>query len=988
MDNNFNFALDDTEVEQFNTIDIPKDKKIDPQVLRDQADKYAFGTGLSSDDVHNQLSNGSEHFLRDSLAKQKSLAFRQEQNQLLMEYARGLDRPLTESELQGVDTFTKINPGVDPATVLEEAYGEAFSNLAITSARDPTVTRQVMSALPDAFLDGLDAVGQQVARREIANNLLHGLGKQHEGLADNFTVGNFFKEVGSTIAESLNPFVWNNNERYSDTPLLNLTGDYTQMMLPGYYNIKLGGWRLNLGDSRAEQYRDFMLLSPSEFNKRFSYTVESLAEDNLPLAMEYVHGFLHYSHSDLILDQVFGYADWLSVAQGARMVGIRATRGLKKAKEKFVRGTDVPPVSDYTAEEQIQHIKDFRRQLRDTAKAANAETPEEAATILGDVDGAAAAKVHKQLVDEFDGLDPFSDTVHLKGKLPGIFVPGVITDNVGSLDAGRVAKHQAHATAHANSLLRIATNNNAVIRLTQEQVEAAVELSRKQMLKDYDHINDAILDVDNGGPFRTFTPDEQLVNVFSTELRVGRLPEPPKVPSKTAITRNPNAVDDLVEYLRVEKTTHQNASLAKKEIYSGYNSLISEYHKRINEVGKKGTFLDFVNTRTGIGGLFDSMVEAIVSRTGKPLINGQLKRLQKELGLGPSPTGDVFLDRISALTARRGRILVRDLYDQMKREGKFEGSLIDFREKVKALRKERKLKMSSYKNDVLRPDDLPSLSPARKPKPVKVTPKQAKAAYGELPLGDQPKVSKTIIFAVRDDFAQKLFDSIASLRVSNPITGKSKFKLPGTKRSISVSNFPELAKKATAKFRRDFDQALDVGYMTSKEAQAMMDSWITFVKSTRERLPALKGSKKLHPYDVKKEVAARSKSQKAQFDVDEESLEEGVFDKEFARDVGYGNETFRNRLIDSGIVTTRRTKTGGTRRVHYIDPPSGFGPEKTFKPIPSRPQKYPKASPETDADLMMALTGLLERLAKTNNNSLMIVYLNILIQLKRETSLL
>lgn len=949
---------------QFTVSPPQTEQRLDPHVLQQRADKYAFGTGLNQTDIVNQIQVGGEEFLRKSVAESESLKIRQEQNNLLFDLARQLDRPLTKTELDEVEAFTKLKFNIDPNTVLEESYGKAFSNLAMTSSRDSAVDNTVMETLPNAVVDGLDAVGRQVARREIAGGLLEELHQRHTEVAENFTPSNVFGEFGDFALEALNPFVIGTDNRYSDKPELGLLTDYAQMFLPGYANVKLGGWRLNLGDSLAEQYREFLLLPPSEFKKRFSETVESLAEDNLPLAMQYAHGFLRYSHNDKVLDQIFGYADWLSVAgTTARLArpAVRALKGIKPIKPKNLpeEATEVPeaPITDA---EQIQHIKDFRQKLKDTAKASNAPNASESAATLGDLDAAATIKTHEELTQGFKALDPFNDTVELRGKLPSIFTPGHIADDMGSLPIGRVNKHKAHANANANLMLRILKNNNNITRLTDEQIAAAVELSKKNMLKDYEHINDAILDVTNGGPFRTYTPDEQLVNLHTNELRIGMLPEPPKVPSKTAIARNPNAVDELLEYLRVEKTPHQESTATKKNVLQGYNNLIAEYHK----TDAKEPFLSFVNKKQGLGGLFDDLVTAITERTKKPLTKGQLNRLQREIGLGPTPTGDVFLDRLNAVTSRRGKVLVRDLYDKMKREKKFDGTLGEFRKKVDELRKTKKIKMSPYKNNILKPNDLPPLSPARKPKPVKVTKKQ-----GELPLGD--KVPRKTVVAVRDDFAQRLFDTLASLRVGNPTSGAMKFRLPGTKRDISAKTFPELAGKAASKFRRDTDQTLSANLLTPKEFQAQVDEWRRFVELTRSRVPVKKGSKKLSDFKIKEEISKRSQSQREKFDVSEAGLEEGNFASEFRRDIGYGNETFRNRIIDSEFVTAKGGKTKTVQRAHYIEPPAAYkAPQKAQKPIPTRPEAYPKSNPETDSDLMLALTELQQKIAKTNNDKL------------------
>jgi len=140
----------------------------DPAYRRQKAEKFALGIDQDPASVEAQLESTGDLYLRQAQSEKEALKQREEKQRILYEAAGKLNRPLTSKDLEEFDTFSKLSTEADPDTVLEESYGKAFSNLPLMMGGDKSVPKGAMNTIPDAALDGLDAVGQQVAKRETA----------------------------------------------------------------------------------------------------------------------------------------------------------------------------------------------------------------------------------------------------------------------------------------------------------------------------------------------------------------------------------------------------------------------------------------------------------------------------------------------------------------------------------------------------------------------------------------------------------------------------------------------------------------------------------------------------------------------------------------------------------------------------------------------------------------------------------------------------
>lgn len=949
-----------------------------PEILKEKSEKFAFGVEAQPEEIKAQLETGGEHWLREAYAAQESLNKRQTRNNLILDIASKKKDPLTSDDLAEFDSLVNLDTNVDPKTVLEEAYGKKFSNLSFQTAKDVTVHKSTVDTVPDLALDGLDAVGSAIARREVATEVLQNLDLEFKRVSDNLSIENFFSSIPSPLNSDYQSEM---DRRFKGSG--SLLGDYVQMMLPGYATVKLGGWNLSTGDALKEEYQNLSLLSPSEFRTAFEARVQALAADNLPLALQWASGYLQYSNSDAWLDNAFGYADWAGV--GALGVGV--ARRLKNIKGAVRPNVEVPPkapeavpeviptvsdkvrVTPVTSEEQLEHIKDFRKLMKDAVKAANAKTPEKSLETLGDVDAAAEMATHKRLVAEFNGKDPFDDGVDFRSKLQGVFFPHEFGSETGNLTAGQSAKIMGALHRSANNAVRMLSTDAAVTRMTPEQTAKAIEITKSNMLKEYSSVSDAILDVNNGGPFRVWSPEEQRVNVNTVELRLGELPAAPAKASTTDAPKvasvapeAPSGPIDGIDGVVPPKDggpLDRLAALAGEErAFNNYKEFRTELNKELDNLSaatakhkdkdlapwdpedesfyadRSDAYVLKELARSGVIMEQDeipniaTMIKLLQEgNKGKPVTEAQVQKILdfaktkvKEEAVPAAPktppvSKDPVVNSVNKITAaRKERVLVRDLYDEMKANGEWKKDFGEFRKYLNDLRKSGQIKMSAYT------DNLPN---------------QQEAVARNYTKGGQKTVT--------DDSTQVM-----------KLTGeRDRLEARIDRVKQTKSNY----EKGLAQVKREL---VAKGKTTSKGAVKRQEEIDELTRNIKE-LEAEKDGISKRITDLKK-PAKNVKTSAA-------SIEEGNWGSEFRRDIGHENTTLRNRVIDSEFVVKPRTKYTSPVRVHYVEPQSQ-APSGASSKLPRVKAVYTPAVVENEEQLLTALVDLQTQIAKTPHTSL------------------
>lgn len=946
-----------------------------------KAEKIDFALGLESPGkavIQSALELGDEGPMRDLVASRESQKMQEAWMGQIKDTLANAEGGLTPEEAQGIVYLSKNKPQVDPNSVLEEVYGKKFTEKAIDLPATKSKFREAMDGAPDDVLDGLDAVASMVAKREMVNDVKKDL-----------------------------------EHRLKQQSTLGLIGDYAQQFVPlqSYGNLAdtSGGEvtpQAARGENRLQNYEYFRTLTPSRFKKEFKEAYDRIAESNLLDAQSFVDGYMEYSNADATLDDVLGYLDWaqipgLAVGAGALLkYGARRVvpQGKGTQKGSSSSPTDAtaspsespitPPAPDKepetftvvprAAEEGKKHTqfnpktntltvdpdrvksewagkpwrkyglndeefplpddwynfwverykvskflnrKDFpdknafakainefalgslksgqrnaetKQILKDTARAASAPTVEDALSQVGETNLAASIRAHKRAKEEWDGKDPLGDSVDLKNRTVSLYYPHEIFDNAGSLDRALTERLKTRALNSASKLLNLVTNNANVVRTTDEAITAAIDVAKKQMARDYDRVADAVLDVDLGGPFNVITPEQQAVNNYTLEYRLGKITR--KAPEATKAPQAP-----------APKAAPQES-------------------------------------------------------------------------VGPKATGDELLDSINKYTAKNGRMLLKDLYDQMKRDGTYKGTLADFRGAVAKYYNTKAIKASHHEGK------LPPLSPPRKVAPLAKAP-AAKANPLE-------RLVEDVALNARRSDGERLFDSADDVRERIAEEVKD---IPAIANSMRQGEHNWIdTDEAGRHLPFEIDEKEDEFFLPTRSdtdilARVAHDpgGWGSGTLDGGPSAPALaqvlhrlykKNGDKITPGQVQKVLDYASGKLTTTKLKGTPDLEEGNFASEFRRDIGYGSETHRNRIIDSEIVYKPATKYTSPRRFHYIEPPEGF-PQKAVpsgakqvalghpKFNPTHLTGYGNAKGETRG-LVDAVTDLLSKLRKYPNPKL------------------
>lgn len=1088
----------------------------DAQYASLKAEKFNFALGEDSpgkDQVQALLENGDDNDLRGAMADKKALELQNERiNQI-----RGRlqsQQNLTPEQIDEIVFLSKAKPDVDPATILEELYGNRFTTQVTQLPANVDNFRKAIAQASDETLDGLDAVASMVAKREMTNDILRDLETKKAEQTSWGSVKDFAKQF---------------------LPL------HSYGNLSGTAQGEAQGYAAR-GRDRESNYEYFRTLNPSRFKREFTAAYQRIAESSLLDAQSFVEGYLQYSSTDATMDDVLGYLDWAAVPGLARFGAEVVGSARRFAKPRLGRGGEAPegplssaptpssssatsgfdditvvptdgpvtttksgtavpfgydpksktlsvwpegikeqwdfkpwrknniddaefPTPDdwYSFVVQRQLVKPFiprklykdrksyneavdqatfgtmksaevnqmtKQILKDTQKAAEQPTVEDAVAQVGDIDMAAAILTHKRMKETWDGLDPLGDSVELKNRTPSLFYPHEPFSNPGSLAVKQVERLKARAMQSAAKLLSIPTNNVGITRMTPEATQAAIDIAKKRMVHDYDRVSDAVLDADFGGAFRVIRPEDQAVNVYTLEYRLGKITRKvqkesksstPKAPDQS-VSREPPVSKGMV---RVYHSGSQGDGKSKRWVSTNraygenYREGAPAFYTDLPANDPRLVNADYPEQSVAKGFTFNFELTEKEAAGLKPLGGAT-----QSPPTGPAKTGDELLDNINKYTAANGRMLLKDIYDQMKRDGVYKGNLAEFRKAVAAYASGKKVNTSFHEGK------LPPQSPPRKVAPISKasTPVESPSVFESTLLDlvkgrGEPSVGFGELKAKFPDMSPKEFqDTLEGLQRSGKVVllDKSKpspadraagFKFNGVADrtglyvdkakfgSVPESPMDRLAKEVVtdkgyfdlaelqdtlkkdkaardreiATYRADDDEDFfkgksDAALIAFKHNDDPDGSNFGAVSQMVEALKA-KQKKPVTEGQVQKilDYANGKRTLETKPVQGELNLEEGNFASEFRRDIGYGSETHRNRIIDSEIVYKPATKYTSARRFHYIEPPEGF-PVK--KDAPTAPKVFlggPKADPKRVSDLDSAVADLLSKLRKAPN---------------------
>lgn len=257
----------------------------DPNVVARRATKANFAMEAASpgyDSLVNQMANGNEPELRQALAASKSLEDRKLRLGMVQEMARTINRPLKPQEADELMGMATGPTARDPATALEEMYGEWVVKTIPSLVNGQDIHQEGLNKMPWEYLDAADAAVKLIARNQIAKTVLEDA--EHEWKQTG---------IGGTVlayAKQLVPF-W---------AYANLTGAVDKAPITG---------GVLFGDTIGEEVQYLYSLRPSEFKTQLELAVRKIAQDSPLDALMFAQGVINYSSNDRLLDNTFGAMD-------------------------------------------------------------------------------------------------------------------------------------------------------------------------------------------------------------------------------------------------------------------------------------------------------------------------------------------------------------------------------------------------------------------------------------------------------------------------------------------------------------------------------------------------------------------------------------------------------------------------------------------------------------------------------------------------------
>lgn len=482
FDNTPQVPTSDTAVDITN----PQSVNLPASVVEERAQKANIGLGGISPGIENlkaSISRGDEAFSREDSANTLRLKERDNRLNMLQGMASSTSpgTPLSQEEADLVAGLT-IQPTVDPRVVWEKQYANYLTNRLVMNTDDPegAVNGALRENPADTFAN-LDVARDLITKNERVNARLHEMEAK-------------WKEMG----------VW-------DT-----IGTVVEQIIPGKSSLNVSGRSLSdvlklkaipdilvPGNSLKEQVENLHAISsPEVFAESLDRIVDRIAETNVLDAIDFLKAVQSYSLSDQFVKNVFGVLDTTDIVGITGLIG----KGLLKGGAMVGRKALSPK-----AAEAIKAVDDTLR------ATTGIQHPEKIAAQIGATNEAAVMKVIQRHSSDLpmDAAGKFEDRVRsVIDLMPTMNKPGNIFRGESSLPNTQAVRI---ATLLENNAEKFIDNIRTTItpeRLTPEALAQAVENAKDTIKKDFNRLNDSVLDIVQN-PRDTFTTTD------SVSIRLG-----------------------------------------------------------------------------------------------------------------------------------------------------------------------------------------------------------------------------------------------------------------------------------------------------------------------------------------------------------------------------------------------------------------------------------------------------------------------------------
>lgn len=434
------------------------------EIVEERAHKANLGLGDVSpgaDVISGAITRGEETDQRMGDAARLTLKESDNRRSMMLELASTtpVGAPIDQDTSDLINGL-RIDPVIDPEVVWEKGYGQYLTNRLIQNSDDPDGPMNAsLKEDPQNSFARLDVGRDLIAKKEIIGGRLAELEAQWKEMG--------WWDTALTIAETVIPGKTN----------LNISGEklFSLGAIPA---IALAG--KTLGEQVAQLHS---IPDPETFSKVFKESVDRIAATNVMDAIDFVKAVNEYSVSDQFIRTTFGLVDAADITALSRAI----------AKGAFKAGAKVAGRSVTKAE--AESIK----AVTDTIKATSGpQAPETIAAKIGmTADSAVIKAVNKHLNENAaNGVVSVPKSIaNVIETIPSFVRPGGIVDDAASLPNSLASRISVMLENNAAKFVDTIGNTIQAERLTPEALAQAFKNAETVVKKDFQHLNDAVLDV-------------------------------------------------------------------------------------------------------------------------------------------------------------------------------------------------------------------------------------------------------------------------------------------------------------------------------------------------------------------------------------------------------------------------------------------------------------------------------------------------------------
>lgn len=449
------------------------------EVIEERAQKANLGLGSSSpglDVIRSAIERGDEEYARNTSAAELTIKERDNRRAWLMQMAEATPAgaPVTQDDAD-LAAALRIEPVVDPRTVWEKSYSEYLTSRLLTDQTDPDgAVNAAVKENPAGTFANLDGARDLIIKNERVNNRLAEMTARWKEMG--------FWESAGTIAETVIPGKSSSN--------IDGKVSISGIVLPG--------------NSLKEQVENLLAIpSPDAFAEKLDELVNRVAETNVLDAIDILQALKSYSFSDQFVKNVFGVVDAVDIAGITTLIGKGLIKGGMKLAGKTITKAEAESV----------------KAVVDTIKATTGpQRPAEIAGKIGAVNESAALKIVARHEGEnvADLPGRFEDRVRvLTDQMPTFSKPGNIFDGESSLGNAQATRIGTVLENNAAKFIDTLSSTVTPTRLTPEALARAVQTAKEEIRREFQYINDSVLDV-------VRNPTDPLTNTDSVSVRLGK----------------------------------------------------------------------------------------------------------------------------------------------------------------------------------------------------------------------------------------------------------------------------------------------------------------------------------------------------------------------------------------------------------------------------------------------------------------------------------